>query len=225
MIEGELAALLATAAGLGFIHTLLGPDHYVPFIAISRARQWTARKTAFITGICGLAHVGSSVVIGIIGLSLSYKLTNLEAFEAMRGNITGWLFMAFGLAYLIWGIRQAVKRRKQEQVMENLQEHSPHKQQAFGKNLLPWSLFVVFLFGPCEPLIPLLMFPAANISSAGIALVAGIFGTTTIATMLVLVMLPVYGVRKLRMPKLQPYGHALAGMLILLCGLGIQFGL
>jgi hypothetical protein len=32
--------LLVTALSVGFMHTLLGPDHYVPFIVIGRARRW-----------------------------------------------------------------------------------------------------------------------------------------------------------------------------------------
>jgi len=35
MFSGEITVLLATAASLGFIHTLIGPDHYLPFIVMS----------------------------------------------------------------------------------------------------------------------------------------------------------------------------------------------
>lgn len=34
----ELGILLITAVSIGFFHTLLGPDHYVPFIAMAKAR-------------------------------------------------------------------------------------------------------------------------------------------------------------------------------------------
>ncbi|MFO8086966.1 MAG: hypothetical protein R6T91_04045 [Bacteroidales bacterium] len=224
MLDGQFIMLIGTAASLGFLHTILGPDHYIPFLAISRARGWSIRKTVAITGICGLAHVGSSVVIGIIGLRLSYRLTSLEAFEAFRGTITAWLIIAFGLAYMAWGIKRAVAKRNKNKVMENLE--SPSAQQTAKKSykqLVPWMLFIVFLFGPCEPLIPILMFPAANINTISIVLVAGVFGLVTIATMITLVVLPLYGVQKVKIPGLQIYGHALAGSLILLCGIGIQF--
>ena len=36
-------------------------------------------------------------------------------------------------------------------------------------------LFTIFVFGPCEPLIPILMYPAAKSSVAGMLLVAGVF--------------------------------------------------
>jgi hypothetical protein len=37
----ELKALILTAASIGFFHTLLGPDHYLPFIMMSWARKWS----------------------------------------------------------------------------------------------------------------------------------------------------------------------------------------
>ena len=39
--SGQLSILMWTAAALGFLHTILGPDHYVPFVALRRARRWT----------------------------------------------------------------------------------------------------------------------------------------------------------------------------------------
>ena len=45
----EMILLLSTAAFLGFFHTLLGPDHYLPFIVMGKARQWSMAKTTWIT--------------------------------------------------------------------------------------------------------------------------------------------------------------------------------
>ena len=41
----DIGLLLLTAASIGFIHTLLGPDHYLPFVAMSAARGWSSRRT------------------------------------------------------------------------------------------------------------------------------------------------------------------------------------
>lgn len=222
MIHESLFALLLTAASLGFIHTVLGPDHYVPFLAIARARNWSMPKTVTITTVCGLAHVGSSVIIGLVGLRLSTELSRLKLIESMRGELTAWLIIAFGLIYLIWAVKKKVSGHQKEDLMESLSGNDKQKPVNF-KGLLPWTLFVVFLFGPCEPLIPLLMFPAAGISQGSIFLVAGIFGITTIATMLVMVLVPLYGFKRIKIPLLQNYGQIIAAVLILFCGLGIQF--
>ena len=67
MIE-SLPVLVATAASLAFVHTITGPDHYLPFIMIGRARRWSLSRTALLTLLCGVGHVGSSILIGPAGI-------------------------------------------------------------------------------------------------------------------------------------------------------------
>ena len=83
--------------------------------------------------------------------------------------------------------------------------------------------FIIFLFGPCEPLIPLLIYHAANHSSFGIFIVALVFGIATISTMLIMVFIGVFGINLLPVKKLELHIHTLAGATILLCGISIQF--
>lgn len=50
-------------------------------------------------------------------------------------------------------------------------EHS-HAHTEGRRNLTPRILFTIFVFGPCEPLTPILMYPAAKSSVVGMVLVA-----------------------------------------------------
>ncbi len=43
-LEPELVALLLSAAGIALTHTLMGPDHYLPFVAMAVERRWSWRK-------------------------------------------------------------------------------------------------------------------------------------------------------------------------------------
>ena len=52
----ELQALSLAAVSISAVHTLLGPDHYLPFVAMSRVGKWSLRKTAIITVLCGIGH-------------------------------------------------------------------------------------------------------------------------------------------------------------------------
>jgi nickel/cobalt exporter len=79
------------------------------------------------------------------------------------------------------------------------------------------------LFGPCEPLIPILMYPAAQDSIFGLILVTAVFGSATILTMLGVVLSATMGISFLPMARLERYNHALAGATIFLCGIAIQF--
>lgn len=91
--------------------------------------------------------------------------------------------------------------------------------------MTPWIVFTIFLFGPCEPLIPLLMYPAATVNLWGLALVTLVFLLATMTTMTTMVVLLVSGSRFLHFQSMERYGHALAGGLVLTCGAAMIFGL
>ena len=73
----SIALLSITAVSLGFLHTVLGPDHYLPFIVLSHAKKWTLRKTMLVTFFCGLGHVLSSVVLGLVGIAVGISVNKL----------------------------------------------------------------------------------------------------------------------------------------------------
>jgi nickel/cobalt exporter len=151
------------------------------------------------------------------------------------GAYRGWPLIGFGIAYLVWGLRAAYRSKAHKHIHlhtpggEHEHEHDHHREHihihdnAEKVNITPWVLFIVFVFGPCEPLIPLLMYPAAKNSLSGMLIVTTVFAATTIGTMLVVVMLARRGVGFLEFPSLQRYSHAIAGAAILICGLAIQF--
>lgn len=233
-MSNEIIILSGTAAIIGFVHTVLGPDHYLPFIVLSKVRKWAVTKTVTVTLLCGIGHVLSSILLGFIGLALGITVFRLEAVESSRGEIAAWLLIAFGLTYFIWGIHKAVrmKRHEHSHPHENEEIHShnhehisvhSHIHTSKSGSLTPWVLFTIFIFGPCEPLIPLIMYPAAKHDMTSVAIVAIIFGLATISTMLGIVLASSYGLSKLPVNMLEKYSHALAGLAILLCGGAIKF--
>jgi len=38
-LDGLSLSVLLAAAGVGIVHTLLGPDHYLPFLTLARVRH------------------------------------------------------------------------------------------------------------------------------------------------------------------------------------------
>ena len=82
---------------------------------------------------------------------------------------------------------------------------------------------MIFVLGPCEPLIPILMYPAARYDMGSVILIGSIFSVVTVGTMLAAVMLPLAGFKQVRLNVLERYSHALAGAIIMFSGLGIRF--
>ncbi|NBX29542.1 hypothetical protein EBR04_03675 [bacterium] len=216
----ETVALAATAVSVGAIHTLLGPDHYVPFAAMAHAGRWSAGKTLRVTVACGLGHVAGSVAVGLVGLAIGAAVLKLEFVEAIRGDVAGWLLVAFGAAYLGWGLVVAAR------------EHGHARPQIAADATTvaagvwtPWLLFLVFVFGPCEPLIPLLVYPAARADGFAVAAVVAAFTAATVGTMVVAVLAMRLGATVARVPRRERFSHACAGLAILACGLLVKLGL
>jgi hypothetical protein len=224
LISSEIAILCLTALSIGAIHTILGPDHYLPFVAMSRAGGWTARKTLGITVACGLGHVAGSVAIGVAGLLLGIAVMQLETLEGFRGDLAAWLLIGFGIAYATWGVMRGVRDTPHEHVHPHA--HVPDSADCVAPAAVwaPWTAFLVFVFGPCEPLIPLLMYPAAKASYGAVAAVAAAFAVATVGTMVAAVMAMRYGLSFVNVPALGRFGHALAGLAILMCGVLVKVG-
>lgn len=230
-----MITLYITAATIGFVHTVFGPDHYIPFIVMARAKKWPMAKTAILTFLCGIGHIMSSVLIGFVGIIFGIEVMKLKALESFRGNIAGWLLIIFGFTYLVWGLYRAWKNKPHTHKHlhfdytahshdhGHLDEHVHIHEEETKVNITPWVLFTIFVFGPCEPLIPILMYPAAKNNMAGVFWVTIIFGVVTIITMFSIVMVSSIGIKLLPMGKLERYTHAMAGGTILLCGLAVQF--
>ena len=231
----EISILAWAALSIGFVHTLLGPDHYLPFIVLAKTRNWSLSKTGLITVLCGIGHVLGSVVLGLIGISFGIALSKIEVFESVRGNIAGYMILIFGFTYFVWGMFKAVKNKPHSHVhfhQNGLKHEHDHKHETEHihmhhdderKKLTPWILFIIFVFGPCEPLIPILMYPAAKNSLPGLLFVTCVFAISTIATMLILVLIGTYGLAKLNISKYHRYSHAFAGLAIFLSGFAIIF--
>lgn len=165
--------LLGGAAALAVVHALIGVDHSLPFVALGRARRWTLRRTLLVTAACGAGHVASSVLIGAAGVGLGLAIDSLLRVEAARGELAAALLIGFGLAYAgraVWRHRRAAGRL--------------HAASPTGAPVTPRALFIVFLVGPCEPLIPLMVVPGAARDWPAVAAVVGVFGLLTIAVML-----------------------------------------
>jgi len=206
MTHEVLAIIIFSAIPIGFLHTLFGPDHYIPFIALSKANHWSMRKTVCVTLLCAIGHVLSAVLLGLLGILIGLSLTKINFIENWRGEVAAWLLIAFGLIYFVWSLR-AIARKT---------HHHHHS------NSTPWILFILFILGPCEPLIPLILYPAIQGSALSVLLVSLAFGTATIITMLSMVILSIRATHVFRWTFFEKYANALAGLVIFSVGIAIK---
>lgn len=225
--------LLITAVTIGLLHTAAGPDHYLPFVVLARANRWSARRLFGVTLFCGAGHVLSSVVIAIAGVLAGATLAHLTGIQESRGQWSAYLLLGFGVAYLVWGIRQSylghrhshthvhvdgtVHRHEHDHHAEHSHAHPPRRVNLY------WWLFIVFVLGPCEALIPLVMTAVSVGGWGGGVLIATTFSLATVATMLVMVGTAYYGLAQLRGRFVEQHMHSVAGLVMVGCASAILF--
>ena len=202
-------ALLAGTAVIALVHAAAGPDHYLPFIAIGRARGWSLTRAFFITLVAGIAHVLSSVAIGFIGIAAGITLERLEFLEGTRGTVAGWLLVLGGVFYLLWSLRQHSHRHA------SIDADDPRMR---NRSVLFWTLVAIVVLGPCEPLIPL-MFVAVQISWAAVIISSLLFLVLTLVVMETFVLAALAGLKVLPLQLTHRLSNVLAALVII--GLGI----
>jgi len=237
--EGVLV-LLWTAVGIAFVHTIIGVDHSLPFVVLAKAQRWSMRKLMGVVALCGAGHVIGSIVLGAVGISIGVALDKLEWIQTARGDVAAWLLIGFGLAYFAWGVARRLRGHKHshwhghfdglehdhnhDHHREHLHAHEATTHKVHRRLITTWTLFIIFAFGPCEALIPLLMAPAWAHSWGLVVAVALVFGVVTIGTMMGVVALAYRGInsRIFARLELEKWADALAGLTIAGSGAAIM---
>jgi len=235
-VEMELDSLSSGAAAVAFLHTVLGPDHYVPLLAIGAALKWRWPRVLLLTLACGFAHVLSSIVLGLVGAGVGAAVSSVEVIQEHAGSFAGWGLVVVGGAYALWGLYAAAKgighahlhvhpggklHVHQHRHLADDAESSHRGGHHTVSLVAPWAIFLIFAFGPCEPLIAYTFTQGLQRDYVGLAVVSVVFGLVTLLTMVVIVMIAYLGLVKLRAGWLQRYIHFLAGLAIAVSGLAM----
>jgi hypothetical protein len=232
-LDGFSLNLLAGTAAIAITHTLLGPDHYLPFVMMAHAGRWSRTKTAWVTALCGLGHVASSLVLGALGVLAGMAVHQVEGWESARGDWAAWGLVGLGAAYGLWGLRKAIRQGQglapHDHGFVHIHRHGDHEHaHAHGPDprrvrsmMSFWALFALFVLGPCEPLIPLFVMPASRGRWELAAGLAFVFTLLTVACMVGTVLAMHSGLMRLPLRGLERWSHALAGGVIAASGLAI----
>jgi hypothetical protein len=202
--------LILSTLAIGVLHAL-APDHWIPFVALGRAQAWSRWRLTSVVALAGAGHVASSLLIGAIGVALGYAAERVNVWESDRGGVASLLLIGFGVAYMVWGIKNWGRR------------HTHMEQRA--RTVSYWTLFALIVFGPCEPLIPLI-FASSAYGWEAVFTVFALFAFSTIAMMLLQVHLAALGVSMIRGKWIEHASDVVAGGVIVITGVAIRvFGI
>lgn len=234
-MSGELFLLFTSVVGIAFVHALLGPDHFLPFVALGKVQNWSRRKLSAITLGFGLAHTMGTVLIALVGIQFGASLKSMMGIESFRGSLAAWGLVLVGFSYMVWGIKRANKNKPHSHWhvhadgQGHAHTHNHHREHSHLHSVsqdakfsyMPIALFIIFIFGPCEPLIPLLMFSAESYGVLTTLSLIGVFTSVTLGVMLGVVLLLTKGLEFVPAKSLTRFSHALSGGTIGLCGAAI----
>ncbi len=211
-------SLLLAVAGVTLSHTLLSPDHYVPFVAMARARGWSGRRAAWVTGLCGAGHVAFSLLLAVTAVWLGAAATGLERFDRIRGAVAAWGLVAFGVAFAALGLRQMGRGTVAGTRAANASAvRAPAAAAARGLGLV----IALFILRPAEPLVPLLMLPTCGGDWSLAVAATFLSAIVTIGAMVGVTLAALRGLGQVRLGLVERWTVPIVGASIAATGLAV----
>jgi hypothetical protein len=205
-----MTLLLVSAVSVAFFHAV-APDHWLPFVALAKGSRWSMGKLGVITLLAGIGHVTSSLMLGMLGLWAGWTVHRLQGTEVWRGDVAIWLLIGFGVAYALWGLKHAQHPHPHLTIQDAVKAYAARR---------VWLLIAILVFGPCEPLIPL-MFLAYGRGMGAVWVTSLVFSVVTVAMVVGQSCLTYAGVRRIRFEWMERYAHAMAGLVIAITGVAV----
>jgi nickel/cobalt exporter len=202
--------VFASSVVLSIIHAMI-PNHWLPLIAIGKTEHWTQRQTLSAALITAIAHIASTIIIGIAVGFIGYKLSN--AFGLISSIIAPLVLIILGMGYIIIDLRNAHRH-----------EHSHLRVNKNNKSrfAILASLSLAMFLSPCIEL-EAYYFQAGTLGWIGIFIVSAVYALVTPALMVILVYLGTKGLSKFNWHFLEHHMRKITGIILIALGLLAYF--
>ena len=230
MIDAATLPLVVTAAATAMLHTAI-PDHWLPFVLIGRARDWSPARTARVTALAGLLHLAVSFALALLALALGRAAASTLG-ETMA-HATGPLLVVFGLLYALWSWRKgghfhpggALLHRgvggcdghEGDTNDEHLHYHADEALIRDDGRFSATGLALLVGLNPCVLIVPVAL-SAAPLGGAAIGAVFVAYGVPALVLMAGLAALGATLTKRIRIPAAARHMEMVSGLLI--AGLG-----
>ncbi len=189
---------------LSIIHALI-PNHWLPLVAIAKSEQWSTRQTLTAALITSLAHMTSTILIGILVGYVGVKLN--EQYNLITQLVAPSILIFIGMLFVLSAV-----------CFKKTHEHNFQIRSKKGQWAIIISLCAAMILTPCLE-IDVYFFQAATFGWAGIALVSAIYLTVTMTCIVGLVYIGFKGLMLFNTRFLEQHAKSITGLVLIILGI------
>jgi ABC-type nickel/cobalt efflux system permease component RcnA len=226
-----LTTVAATGFTVAFFHAAI-PTHWLPFVLVARARNWSAAKTLAVTSLAGMGHVALTSLLGLVIAWFGFQLD--EQVGEVFPWIAGGLLIAFAAFYLWrqWTGRGILHhhppggRHHADEHCGHEREHSHWHEEMKDSALVSdkageWAaisgLFVMLTLSPCEGFLPVYL-SGVQFGWTGFVVLSAILAVATLAGMTLFTWLAIVGFERFRLRAFERHEAGLLAALFAILG-------
>lgn len=192
---------------LSLLHAAI-PNHWAPVLAVARSEGWSARRAVGVTVVAGLAHVLSTLLLGLMLGFLGWQLS--ERFSQLAEVLAPALLICIGVIYALTG-------RSHEHVELKSKDDASAPDETPPQARLIVGLAVTMFLAPCLEIQTFFLAAGAH-SPAAVALVGAVYLVVTVAGMAALVAMAYGGLKQMKLGRLARHERHLTGAVLVLIG-------
>ena len=188
---------------ISLLHAVI-PNHWLPVLAIGKKHGWDLAETTRITFLAGMAHVISTVIIGILlGLIGSELTEHIEDFTRIIGPS---VLILIGLYF----VRQHYTHHHFHLQKEQLEKKT--------KSSIILALIVAMFLSPCMEIEAYFLLAGSN-GWYVLAGIAAMYSIITIVGMLIWIRIVYKGLLKLNWHKWEHNAGIITGLVLIVTGI------
>lgn len=189
---------------ISLLHAVI-PNHWLPVLAIGRKEGWSLAETTRITFIAGMAHVISTVIIGLLLGLIGGELTqHIEDFTRIIGPS---ILILIGLYF----VRQHYTHHHFHLQKEQIERKRK-------KSSIILALIVAMFLSPCMEIEAYFLL-AGSKGRYMLVAIAAMYSVITIAGMLIWIRIVYKGLLKLNWHKWEHNAGIITGLVLIVTGI------
>ena len=189
---------------VSILHALI-PSHWLPLLAISKQYQWSKQQTLLATLYMGLAHVLSTIVLGVLLSAVSNTL--YSNYQHYFDIITPLLLVALGIFFIY-----------RHYTHHHFHLHKTNNNQQKTTTQIVLTLVGIMFLSPCLEVEGYFVL-AGKFGWQQVLLVAIIYLVVSITGMLLWVWLALKGIKKMDWHKIEHNAGLITGLVLILTGI------